>query len=473
MEITFPASTAPGAHPTENGGRLINAFAEMVSQGGRSSTVWRAAPGLRAAFDLTATEPRGAIEVGSVLYVIMGNKAHAVVKSGSGYVATECPGTIGGTGPVYLARNMNVNPQVLVVHSDGMSQIDTSTNAVSEFSDPDLPAVNSICWTDTYFVATSQDGRAFASGNNAVTFASTDYATAESDPDGLLRAVASGGNLLLMGENSIEYWNVTADATGFPFTRGVVLPIGLLARGCVAGFEDGFPDTLVFVASDRTVRRLDGYTPTVISPPDLQRLIEAVEDVDALECSVYVAAGRPFWQLTGPEWTWVYDLSAGAWHERRSYGMARARTSMSIKAFGEWLAFDRSTGAVYRVDWRYREEGEHPLVWEVWSTQAHRFPGRFFVRLASFDFVTGVGRDAGIDPIETHPRVLISWSNDGSRTWSNPLERELGSEGQNVTIEINRAGIAPARGRQWRLQISDPVEIGLLGGAMDVQERAA
>lgn len=473
MEITFPVSTAPGVNPTENGGRLINAYAETVAQGGRSGIVWRRAPGLRTIFETEEIEPRGAIVVGAKLYIVSGDKVYVVLETAGEYVVTECTGTIGGSGPAYLAQNMNATTQVLIVHSAGMAQINTSTDTVSSFSDADLPAANSICWTDTYFVVTSQDGRMFASANNDITFASTDFATAESEPDGLVRAVAVGGNLLAMGFSSIEFWNVSADATGFPFTRGPVLSVGLLGPQAIAGFEPGFSDTVIFVASDRTVRRLDGYSPIIISTPDLQRLIEAVEDVDDIQCSVFVAAGHQFCQINGPSWTWVYDISEQRWHERKSYGSDRARNVYSVRAFDDWLTFDRDSGKVFRIESEYQKEDGGPLVWELRSTQAHRFPGRFFVRLASFDFVTGVGDDAGIDPIETNPRVLISWSDDGGRTFGSPVERELGTEGQDVTIEVNRVGVTGPRGRQWRLQISDPVQIGFMGAAMDVQERAA
>src|SRR5690606_41470107 len=48
------------------------------------------------------------------------------------------------------------------------------------------------------------------------------------------------------------------------------------------------------------------------------------------------------------------------------------------------------------------------------------------VNQVSFNFVTGVGRDTGIAPIETDPQVSISWSNDGGRTFGNELLRSLG-----------------------------------------------
>lgn len=471
--IDFPTSTAPGINPTESGGRLINCYAEKAAKGSRGPVLWRRVPGLTNVFDTTEVEPRGALLVGSVLYVVSGDKAYSVTKAGTVYTVTELVGTVGGTGPVFMARNMATTPAVLIVHSGGMSEIDTSGGAVGDFSDPDLPAVNSLCWIDSYFIVTSAAGRAYASGVNATTFSSVDNTTAEADPDGLVRAVAVGGDLLLMGVATIEFWNNTGNATGFPFSRGPVLSVGLKGPYAVAGMEPGFSDTLGFVANDNTVRLLNGYTPTRISNPDLERLIEAVTDPDTLFASVYVAAGHPCWVLSSPDWTWVYDLSTGEWHERKSYLADRWRAVFGVNAFDEWLTFDRDSGKVFKIDQTVKREDESPLVMDLRSTQAHRFPGRIGVKRASFDFVTGVGIDAGISPIETEPRVLISWSDDGGRTFGNPLERMLGTQGEDVSIDIFRCGLTNRRGRQWRLQVSDPVEVAFLGGAMDIEERAA
>jgi hypothetical protein len=469
-EITFPTSTAPGVNPTENGGRLINCYAEAAPPGSRSKVIWRRAPGLTHAFSTIETEARGSLLVGSVIYIISGDKAYSVTSS---YVVTELTGTVGGSGPVFMARNMAATPDVLIVHSAGMSQINTGAASVSDFSDGDLPAVNSICWIDGYFIVTSAAGKAYQSGINATTFSSVDFTTAEADPDGLYRAVALGSDLLLMGAASIEFYGNAGNATGFAFSRGPVIPVGLKGPYAVAGFETGFSDNLIYVANDNTVRKQEGYTPTKISTPELERFIEAVTDVTTLEASVFVAAGHAYWVLTGPDWTWVYDVSTGNWHERASYGEERWRGRFGVNAWDKWFVFDRDSEKVFQVSATVKREDDQPLLWELHSVQAHRFPGKAFIKRASFDFVTGVGIDAGIDPIESDPVVRISWSFDGGRTFGQPLTRELGTQGQDVPIDIFRCGLTNRRGVQWRLQCSDPIELAFIGGAMDVEERKA
>lgn len=467
--IEWPTTTAPGVNPTETGGRLINVYAEKALDGSRSKVLYRRAPGLDFAFGVGAAGHRGSVRIGNLLYVVNGNKAYSI--AGSIYAVTELPGTVPGAGPVFMSRNMNASPQILIVHSDGMSVIEAGT--VSDFSDPSLPAINSISFMDGYFFPTSLDGRVFASGINDTTFDALDFATAESSPDTLLRSVPFARDLVLMGSTTLEFWGNTGNPTGFPFSRGPVVKVGLLGRYAVAGQEEGFPGDLVFVANDATVRKLSGYTPQKISNPDLDRLIEAVADPDEITAHAFVAAGHACVAISSLDWTWVYDQSTGEWHERESYGQARWRTAFTVDFVGKWLAFDRTGNAVLAINERSRRENGGPLAAEMRSTQTSGFPGRFAVTRASFDFESGVGIDRGISPIETNPVVRISWSDDGGRTFGQPLVRELGTQGEHKIVEIFRCGMTGPKGRQWRWQISDPVEIVFYGGAMNDARRRA
>lgn len=471
MEIVFLTSTAPSINPTENGGRLINAYAEKAPDGSRSKIIIRRSPGLDFAFTAGEASPRGMKLVGSVLYIVNGDTMYAITKSGTVYDVTPLGGTVSGTGPVIIVHNMKApTADVLIQTSAGIDKISGGT--VSSFSDADLPSTNSLTFMDSYFFFTTAAGRCYSSGVNDITVGANDYVTAEAQPDGLVRAVAIGRDLLLMGTTTTEFYSNVGNATGFPFSRGPVIPIGLLSTHCVAGFEPGFPGPVIFVGDGRVIYRLDGYSAVRISRPNDERMLQAVSDVTQLRASVFVSAGHAFWVLRGPDWTMIYDISTGEWHERQSIGQETWRAIYSVNAFGEWLVCDEESGDVYRVNDRSFREAGGPLVYEVRSTQMHAFPSRQAVVKASFDMVTGIGEDRGLAPIQTTPRVSISWSDDGGRTFASPLLRSLGTQGQVVPIDIYRTGLTQRVGRQWRLQVSDPVEVALMGGSMFAEGRA-
>src|SRR3569833_1484604 len=286
-EIIFPTSTPPGQNPQETGGRLINAFSEAAPPGSRSKVLYRRAPGLtNIGLSVGAGAVRGALLVGSVLYVANDDTVYTLTLSGTTFTKGTCSGTLPGSGPVMMRRNMKTpTPQILILHSEGMSIIEDLAT-VAEFSDPDLPTVNSIDFLDGYFLCTSDAGQAYASGLNDKTFASTDVVTAEAAPDGLVRGVAYGRDYLMMGSATTEFWSDVGNPTGFPFSRATVIPFGLLASRAVAGHDPGFTGTLMFVGQDRKVYSLSGYTVTPVSTPWVEALLQTV-DPSTLEASVY------------------------------------------------------------------------------------------------------------------------------------------------------------------------------------------
>lgn len=466
MQIVFPTSTAPSLEPSESGGRLVNAYAEKAPVGARNGVIYRRAPGCDKAFTAGSGDYRCALLAGTVLYVANGDAVYSVTKAAGAYTVTTLGGTLDGTGPVFMAHN-NKSPthDILIVTSAGVSRI--ASGSVSSFSDADLPSVNSLAFQDGYFFFTTASGLSYASDLNDTNVTDSSFVKAEAQVDGLTRCIPFRRDILLMGADTTEFWSNVGNATGYPYSRGPVITHGLISADAVAGWEPGFPGPLVWVGGDSVVYRLDGYSPVAISTAHHSRMIEAVADKTDLKASVHIAAGHPFWVLRAPEWTMVYDIGTGEWHERRSIGLDTWRMVGGINAFGEWLVFDTTNGGdVYRIDERSQFEAAGPLVFDIISTQQHNFPGRTAVDRASFDFVTGVGKDRGISPIQTEPKVSISWSDNGGRTFGNPLVRSLGTQGEIVSIDVWRTGLTGPQGRQWRLQISDPVHAALLGGSM-------
>lgn len=462
-EIIFPLSSEPSINPGENGGRLINAYAEKAPEGSRSKFLYRRAPGLDAAFTAGSGVPRGALLVGSILYIANGTKVYSVTKAGSVYTVQELSGTLDGTGDVTMAHNMRApTNQILIQHSAGMAQIASGT--VSSFSDSDLPSSLMITYQDGYFFLPTAAGRVSASDLNDDEFNANSFVTAESSPDGMVRCVPHGRDMLFMGVKSTEVWT-NQGASPFPYGRVTVIPVGLFGINAVTGHELGFSGPRVFVSNDCIVFKLSGYNLERVSTPHIERLLSAVTDRSTVRMSCFTVAGHHFITMSSPDWSMVLDVSTGFWHERMSYGSTRWRVAFAINAFDEWLALDASSGAVYRINDRNFREATHPLVWEVRSQQMHGFPARTAINRASFDFITGVGIDLGIYPIETNPRVSISWSNDGGRTFGNALLRDLGTQGEHRTIDIWRTGLTGREGRQYKLQISDPIEVSMLGGS--------
>jgi hypothetical protein len=487
VDIPFPKSTSPGQRPQEGMGRLINAYAEARGD----TVVWHRVPGLRVLGSDTMVDDwvawsfpfeewfvvaesaaasldgkfRGGVVVGSLLYGVFGERVYTVDSSGG--FSAAFTNTVAGDGKAFVFRNNNATPQIVIVADSVAYEISGTT--VIAYSDGDVGSPSCGCFHDGYFMFGYGDGKIRASGINTTAINGIDFTTAETNSDGIVHIWSYRGQLYAGGTSTIEVFGAPINATAFPLTRvGYNITPGVIAPFCVAGYEAEFGNNPIYCASDNTVRQLNGYTPDKISPPELDALIAAVDDKSDLEAICYISKGHAFWQLSSPTWTWVFNCNTKAWNERKSDGLVRSRMSVSVPAFNEWLVGDTETNALLQVDGSYLFEIENEILARIESAPVKDFPNRVRVNRADFDFTVGVGDVTGTDPIQTNPTILISWSDDGGYSWTTPWHRKLGEQAETQQrITVLNTGMSGPMGRRWRLDVSDPVHFGLMGGAMD------
>lgn len=470
VAISFPVSHFPGQVQSEGTGRLYNCYAEPMGEAGRARAVLHRSPGLTNFGTTARTGFRGAIEVGGIQYTAFSGQLEKLTSAGG---ASANVGVLNGTKKGFFARNNAATPDKVFVDPDGNIAVFTPTSVTNAWPDPDLPAVNSVTSLDGYLVFTTGSGQAWATDLNSTAVSALSFGTAEAKPDGLVRGIAWGPRLLLCGPQTIEIWN-DQGLTPFPFARADVIQIGLAGPYCITGFEDNFSKGPHIVANDSAVYAISGNSPTKISTPDLDGLIEAISDKTTIEMCSYISRGHAFIQVSSPAWTWVYNINNQKWHERPSYLIARSRITQAFYSFNKWLCGDTLTGNIQQITNTAFQEVGNPLVCEVWSAPIQKFPSRIRVATMWFDFAMGVSDATGADPIATDASVEISWSDDGGQTFGIPRLRKLGRQSLGMTrVRVNQCGMSGSQGRIVKVKMSDPVHFGLMGGEMSAELRVA
>ena len=468
MDIPFPLSTSPGRRPQESAGRLVNCFAEPLGE--ELGVVWRRSPGAEVFAEIDASGFRGGIEMPGVIYAAYQDEVLAVTEvidtTDGNYWEGTTHGSLAGSDKLFIARNNNATPDVVVVSPSEGAFVITSED-VLDYPDEDVGSPNAVEFLAGYFFFTYGDGTCRTSGINTTDIDTNDFVTAEQHPDGLIRPQAVRSDMLLCGTESIEVWQNTANPTGFPFSFAYTIPAGLIAPHAMAGGGPAFRDVLVWVAEDNTVRSLSGAEPVKVSPPDLDDLIDRLQDKTELEACVYIAQGHRYFQLSCNSWTRVLNLNNLKWHERDSYLQMRSRLTQTFRGDGKWLCGDTETGNLLHISGTYYQEAGNPLRMRIESGPVKKFPNRMRVPRADFDFTVGPGDARGEEPIETNPVVDISWTDDGGVNWSVPLQRPLGRQQEaDKRITVTNTGLTGSQGRRWRLDVSDPVYVALQGGSM-------
>ena len=180
--------------------------------------------------------------------------------------------------------------------------------------------------------------------------------------------------------------------------------------------------------------------------------------------------------MSSPNWTWEFNLSTQKWNERWSlnggvYG--RWRGVAGHPAFNRWLIGDYYTNSLLWVDNTKFDENGAVQLFRVESGPVRDFPHMVRIARADFDFDMGVGIATATAPTTVNPLVAISCSRDGGNRWGNPLLRSLGQHGhvQRIRTSVKNLGLTGPQGTRWRVDVTDPVYVGLMGGAQSSDPR--
>lgn len=284
-----------------------------------------------------------------------------------------------------------------------------------------------------------------------------DFATAESNPDPLVACSERGGELLLWGSSTIEFWQPVATTAVVQRVGGAGIDFGLAGPYSIQKVGGGVAFVGRQRAGERRVFMLQGYNATPISSPEIDRLLNDTANVDSATSSSYTIDGHTFYCLNLPTTTLVYDLTTQSWSEFQTEG-GRCAADYVVQYGGRMLANDYRDSRFYTITSGVYKDDAAAIVTEI--TGRHIFDGmdRLTIDEIQLDLEAGVGLTTGQG---SDPQVMLQVSKDGGHTWGNEMWRSLGALGAYAQRVVwRRLGLA--RDFVYRFRISDPVKVVLL-----------
>ena len=437
--------------------RLVNCYAEQSPAEGKSPYSVTRCPGIvspASIVDPTAGEGRGLYRWQGILYSLVGTTLY---KINSSHVYTSI-GTVAGLGLVSFAET----PTQLVICANSASYYLVGST-LTQITDADFLSGVQVCGIDGFVLFRRESTGIFFGSDlaNAASYDALNFATAEGLADNIVGIIADHRQVILAGEASMEIF-FNAGISGFPFIRD---SNGFVELGCAAGKTLAKIDNSVFwLASDLTVRRLDGNTPVRVSQHGVEQLIATYTTSDAYAFT-YTQYGHLFYVLTFPTnmATWVLDITTGEWHERESYGLTRWRPISSAHAYGKVYVQDYQTGKIGYLDidtytdWGDTQRMEFTFQ-DIYST-GRRMKHRRLEMICE----TGVGTVSGQG---VDPQFTLEYSDDSGKTWETLPTKSLGGVGEYKT-QLEWWALGQSRYRQYRASISDPVKVVIADAQLD------
>src|SRR5690606_27209431 len=107
----------------------------------------------------------------------------------------------------------------------------------------------------------------------------------------------------------------------------------------------------------RLVRRLDGYTPVILSTEAIAAAFRECTQAEVSQAYAFTweDAGHKVYYITVPgRFTFGYDAKTGEWHRRASFGLPHWAVSDVVFWNGRWYACDSRFPRLYELDPEYK-----------------------------------------------------------------------------------------------------------------------
>ncbi|MES2355610.1 MAG: packaged DNA stabilization protein [Pseudomonadota bacterium] len=456
--------------------RCLNLYPEIDQLGtGKAGEVASlvSTPGLTLLLALPASPVRGVYQASNgAVYAVGGNKVYSISNA---WVSTEIGTIFTTSGPVSMIDN---GVQLVIV--DGLNgwYVTLANNAFAEITDTNFQNSTLVSFQDGYFIFNKPDSQVcYVSNLYAVTFNALAIGSNSSSPDNLVAAVAINQNLYMFGSQHTESW-YDAGTTPMPFARiqGSVVQIGCSSAFSI-GVLEGAP---YWVGGDANgqgiVYKMNGYVPQRISTPAIESVIRGAgaTNIANARAWTYQSSGHLFYCLNVPglQSTWVYDSSTSLWHERANLtnqGLDRHIVDCSSVAYGVVIGGDFSSGNIYQIDQSSFTDNGTPIVRMRSSPHMTQDLMRMFHSRFQLDMEVGVGLATGQG---SAPQAILQWSDDGGHTWSNEHWAGAGRIGETKNRSIWRR-LGSTRDRVYRVTITDPIKVVLIGAEIDFEQGAS
>lgn len=427
----------------------------------------KSTPGLVEWSNPGGSEVRGMLVHSGKAYVVVDNTVYVYTDQ----FTKSTVGTISSnSGPIDMVAT---NDEILIVDGTQGQIITVSSDSIAAISDADFDdfAVQAAA-TNNYFLylKPNSDQVYISDLNDGTSWSATAYKESDVKYDNNVSILVNNTIVWVLGETSTELW-YDSGAETVPFDNASA---GALSYGCAAARSPVVINNVVYwLAQDEHglvgVVRSEGSQVDIISTEEINERISRFDAYsDAFSWSIKID-GHDWFVLSFPSaetkdgvqlgTSLVYDIKTGRWFDWKSlYDSAainpdftrhRANCHMFFK--GDHVVGDFESGKLYKVDSDVYKDGDDIILRKIVSSHVDNRGG--LIAVLGLELLI---ENAVADATTTDPQLMIRYSKDYGKTWSDTLFRSAGKVGEyDKEVRVNSCGT----GRSFTLEISatDPV----------------
>lgn len=335
-----------------------------------------------------------------------------------------------------------------------------------------FPGANQFEFFDTYLLAldpTPNSRKVYISlVTDATDWGALNFLSKDGYPDNLVAMVMNRRELQLMGSQRGEKWWDAGNSGGVPFEReqGSTIETGCVAASTLLRCDSG----VFWLGGNEygqgiAYRSTDQSSAERISTHAVEFQWSQYGAISDAEAFVELHGGHTFYVLNFPtgDATWVYDCATGLWHQRcwmdpDTGQLHRHLGRNHIFWNGKHLVGDRLSGNIYQSSLStYQDNGN--AIKRVRSCSV--FQERKWINYHKLAVYMDEGDFDGVQGAGQEPLAYLRISDNGGRTWGNPIEMPIGHQGEYGFGSIWR-NLGRSLDRVFEWSTSEPIPISLI-----------
>jgi hypothetical protein len=413
----------------------------QVSDGARNVAILKTVPANKAitlnSWDTGVTQAH--LVVDNTLYLVVDGalfRVHFGIDSATMFPVTGTKLSVFGNGRCYMNYMQNGTGYDISIYSGQNGYVyNTTNNTLTQI--PDFQGSIACGFLDQYMIGLLPDGSYWFTSDVAdpLAFSFFDKYSSEASPDILVGLAVTTREIWVFNQSTIEiFYNAGQQ---FERNNGAVIQRGCMANNSIQ-VVNGAP---IWLGDDGRVYMANGYQAQAISTPAIES--ELAKSADLTNCHSYQweSRGHVVYCLTiNDGMTFCYDMATQIWHRRESFLSKNSNAWAVVRVGNKQYCIDRNTTNLYLFDWNhYRDDDAFNTLVCKRRTQYYHSNGQW-MRCNQLFLVMNTG-DV---PPNTTSEILLRYSDDSGRNWSNYRKVTLGATGEyakdNRLFEIVTSG---------------------------------
>jgi len=458
MKISFGEQAYAARSLGANAQELINLFPEANPPHSKDTIITYPTPGTKIFIEIGTGPIRGMIEFNGKLYAVSGEEFYQIDSGG----LSSLLGTVKGTARVSMARN---DLEIMVVNGkEGYTY--SVANGFAQIVDNDFVAADTVAFQSKRFIVPRKGTNQFYISNafDGNTWDGLNFEVADTNPENILAIVADHAEIWVFQEKTITVWQYNQQEANFPFaeyqSRTAEKGLGAIHSAIT------FQNHVFWLGDDLILYGAMGWQPNRISTHAIEKEIAGYPQTDDCFAYGYIEEGHSFVVFVFPsgDATWVYDMTVAnphnAWHQRQTGLSGRHIANAHAVAFNQHFIGDYRNGAIHILSLDLYTDNNQTIFRTATTPVIHQDRKRIFMDRLEIDIESGVGLTTGQGE---NPQAMLTYSDDGGRTWSKEKFASMGKIGE-YTTRLKFHNLGSFYQRIFKLRISDPVRTVILDG---------